>query len=238
VKIGLSVRIGQVLNLQLEPEGRLPYADQEERSRLFWSIYLLDRLVPCGRARPPAILYEDCHIQLPCDEMTFRERKLKKTPTLGEALETRSSALDQLGNFALVIAVACILGQCTRYTMQERRDSGTGPPWGSKSEFAAINSAVLCLESNFELDTSIKTIIVLNHIADDKVYQHTTGHLVFSHALHNLCHCLLYHPFLLHRRLQSLNARPPPSFLSRALQLGRDRARAVYTDTRCQECRK
>ncbi|TKW58320.1 hypothetical protein CTA1_12159 [Colletotrichum tanaceti] len=55
-----------------EPSELLPPAEQEERRRCFWSVYLLDKLVSLGRGRHLAILDESCHVQIPCDEPTFR----------------------------------------------------------------------------------------------------------------------------------------------------------------------
>ena len=57
LKIGLSIRIAQDLCLMNEPNPSLPYEDQEERRRVFWSIYILDKLCSCGRARPAASTY-------------------------------------------------------------------------------------------------------------------------------------------------------------------------------------
>lgn len=39
---------------------------------------------------------------------------------------------------------------------------------------------------------------------------------MFARALFHLCQCLLYHPFLLKQRLESLGARPPLSFVTQA----------------------
>lgn len=82
LKIGLAVRIAQDLQLMKEPKATLPAIEQEERRRAFWSIFLLDRLVSCGQGRPPAISDEDCLVQLPCDQRTFRNGLLKETVTL------------------------------------------------------------------------------------------------------------------------------------------------------------
>jgi hypothetical protein len=56
MKIGLAVRIAQDLRLMHEPDASMNYIEQEERRRVFWSVYLLDKLISCGRARSPAIL--------------------------------------------------------------------------------------------------------------------------------------------------------------------------------------
>ncbi|KFY72243.1 hypothetical protein V499_07610 [Pseudogymnoascus sp. VKM F-103] len=93
LKIGMAVRIAQDLCLMMEPDSSLSYADQEERRRVFWSIYLLDKFCSCGRTRAAAITDAQCRVQLPCDEATFENGEWKKTPTLDELLST----VDALG---------------------------------------------------------------------------------------------------------------------------------------------
>ncbi|KAH6662904.1 fungal-specific transcription factor domain-containing protein [Plectosphaerella plurivora] len=45
VKIGLAIRISQDLRLMIDDESLLlSYAEREERRRVFWSVYMLDRL--------------------------------------------------------------------------------------------------------------------------------------------------------------------------------------------------
>lgn len=58
MKIGLAVRIAQDLRLMYEPDAssNMNDVEREEHRRVFWSVYLLDKLVSCGRARPPAVL--------------------------------------------------------------------------------------------------------------------------------------------------------------------------------------
>ncbi|KAH7000789.1 fungal-specific transcription factor domain-containing protein [Ilyonectria destructans] len=68
VKIGLAVRISQDLRLMLDCPTSIGVAEKEERRRVFWSVYMLDRLASCARARPPAVLEASCHLSLPCDE--------------------------------------------------------------------------------------------------------------------------------------------------------------------------
>jgi Fungal specific transcription factor domain len=64
----MAVRIAQDLRFIIDTATDLSYADQGERRRVFWSVYLFDCLVSCGRGRPPAILDASCQLQLPCDE--------------------------------------------------------------------------------------------------------------------------------------------------------------------------
>ncbi|KAL1966035.1 hypothetical protein VTN77DRAFT_4975 [Rasamsonia byssochlamydoides] len=224
LKIGLAVRISQDLHLMKEPSEWLSYVEQEERRRVFWSVYLLDKLVSCGRARPPALSDEDCHVQLPCDEHTFREGGREKTPTLSQLLNWNADVRSIPGNFTLTILAASILGRCARYVLHERNVDEI-PPWDSRSEFASINSSLLLVESYSQIGSrSISEMISENLTPEGNIDHQSVGHLIFAHTVFHLCHCLLNHPFLLRLRLRRLGSKTPGSFSSRAFQVGCEHA--------------
>ncbi|PCD26111.1 hypothetical protein AU210_012543 [Fusarium oxysporum f. sp. radicis-cucumerinum] len=50
VKIGLAVRIAQDLRLMMNDLTTMGNAEKEERRRVFWSVYTLDRLASCARS--------------------------------------------------------------------------------------------------------------------------------------------------------------------------------------------
>ncbi|KAL2678640.1 hypothetical protein Neosp_009390 [[Neocosmospora] mangrovei] len=218
LKIGLAVRIAQDLQLMKEPSPMLPIVEQEERRRVFWSVYLLDKLVSCGKARPPAIADEDCHVQLPCEEEVFRTGTWKQTATLHQLLNWNTDLGEIRGHFTLAILVASALGRCARYVLHERETDDV-LPWDSRSEFAAINSFLLLTEQHLHVeDISVNDIIANNTLPDGSLDHQTVGHAIFARVVFHLCHCLLNHPFLLALRLQKLKSKAPSSFLSRSFQ--------------------
>lgn len=218
LKIGLAVRIAQDLQLMKEPSPMLPIVEQEERRRVFWSVYLLDKLVSCGKARPPAIADEDCHVQLPCEEEVFRTGTWKQTATLHQLLNWNTDLGEIRGHFTLAILVASALGRCARYVLHERETDDV-LPWDSRSEFAAINSFLLLTEQHLHVeDLSVNDIIANNTLPDGSIDHQTVGHAIFARVVFHLCHCLLNHPFLLALRLQKLKSKAPSSFLSRSFQ--------------------
>ncbi|KAJ4212789.1 hypothetical protein NW759_011429 [Fusarium solani] len=218
LKIGLAVRIAQDLQLMKEPSPMLPIVEQEERRRVFWSVYLLDKLVSCGKARPPAIADEDCHVQLPCEEEVFRTGTWKQTATLHQLLNWNTDLGEIRGHFTLAILVASALGRCARYVLHERETDDV-LPWDSRSEFAAINSFLLLTEQHLHVeDLSVNDIIANNTLPDGSLDHQTVGHAIFARVVFHLCHCLLNHPFLLALRLQKLKSKAPSSFLSRSFQ--------------------
>ncbi|KAF9774650.1 hypothetical protein IL306_007320 [Fusarium sp. DS 682] len=227
LKIGLAVRICQDLQLMNEPSPMLPIVEQEERRRVFWSVYLLDKLVSCGRARPPAIADEDCRVQLPCEEEVFRTGTWKQTPTLHQLLNWDSDLGEIRGYFTLTILVASALGRCARYVLHQREIDDT-LPWDSRSEFAAINSFLLLIEQHLQVeDVPIEDIISQNKLADGTPDHQAVGHAVFARIVFHLCHCLIGHPFLLALRLQHLKSKAPASFLSRTYEACCDHASKI-----------
>lgn len=227
LKIGLAARISQDLHLMTEPDKWLSYAEQEEQRRAFWSAYLVDKLISCGRSRPLVIMDEDCTVQLPCDEQTFSRGEWKKTNTLDQLLNWKTELIESPSGFALVILMASIFGRCTRYVHQNQK-SDEIPPWDTKSEFAAINSSLLLLESYSKIGTQpISETIQQAGQSYTNVDGQQIGHSIFAHTLFHLCHCLLNHPFLVRLRLKPFGSKAPPSFPARALQVGCDHAKQL-----------
>ena len=212
-----------------EPSEELSNIEREEHRRVFWSIYLLDKLVSCGQHRTPAISDEDCQVQLPCDEHAFRTGEHKKTATLDELHKWSAESISTCGNFALALLVGSALGRCARYVLHERR-RGEIPPWESTSSMASINSFLLLVESHLKVDEeSVEDFIAANKLTsgDDGIDHQAIAHVIFARAVFHLCHILLNHPFLLRLHLPELSDGAPPSFLSRAFRTGADHARKL-----------
>ncbi|KAH8587353.1 fungal-specific transcription factor domain-containing protein [Bisporella sp. PMI_857] len=225
LKIGLSIRIAQDLRMMMEPDPALSFADQEEHRRVFWSIYVLDKLCSCGRARPASIIDAHCHVQLPCGESNFRDGRWEDTPSLSEALTPEKHT--ELGDLALVVLTACIIGKCAQHSIHSNGpDSNHIPPWDSKSDFAAIYSKLLLLETQYDMGSRINNRLA-NCIRHGVLDMPIAGPLVYSHALFHMSQCLLHHPFLLSNQSRT-GAKPPVSFLNRAMQTSRENANSIF----------
>jgi hypothetical protein len=205
----------------------LSYADQEERRRVFWSLYLLDRIVSCGRARPPAILEASCQLQLPCDEGVWRAGVWQKTDTLDQLSNKALFDKENHGPFALVVIMAYILSRAAQYMLQEYNIRSRDPPWDPNSDFASISSDLLYIESQYDFEKPIKDLIADEFTEGGRIDQASASSMVFSRALFYLCHCLLNHPFLLRHRLETSNTRAPSTFLTRAFDFGRTCAKRL-----------
>ncbi|KAK5456830.1 hypothetical protein LTS15_004610 [Exophiala xenobiotica] len=220
IKIALVARICQELRMMSEPGPDVDPMEHEERRRLFWSAYILDKFATCERTRPSSLADNDCQVHLPSDDAIFSlGLDQHQYPTLRETLR----AMDNNGGrhsstFGLLVLVFSALGRCTSYSLHEHDYQVGAAPWASTSDFTSINSTLLQLESNFEKDQLRTRIDPAGASAP---------HLLLSHAVFHLCQILLHHPLLLLRRIQSVFHQGPSSFLRQAFQSCRDHAQSL-----------
>ncbi|CAG9982346.1 unnamed protein product [Clonostachys byssicola] len=218
LKIGMAVRIAQDLQLMKEPSPLLPEVEQEEQRRVFWSIYLLDKLVSCQQGRPPALYDEDCQVRLPYSEEAFKNGGFETTITLYQFFSWDIGPDVSLSPLSLVILASSALGRCARYILHEPRTEEP-PPWAPKSEFNSINSLLMLCEHHIQADGSaFETALAQYRKSDQSLDQQQVGHLLFSRVLFHVCHCLLNHPPLLRLRLQKLHCTVSSVFLTRTIQ--------------------
>ncbi|KIW81121.1 hypothetical protein Z517_04144 [Fonsecaea pedrosoi CBS 271.37] len=242
VKIGLAVRISQDLHLMMDPATSLPETVREERRRLFWSIYLLDRFVSCSKQRPPAILDSDCQVQLPCDELDFRQGIAQKTETLTNLGTGASSGHPAYrpGQFALLVLMACVLGRCARYMLDNRDFAEERAPFNPQSDYVTISSILLYYESFIDSGRAVEEIVRLGMLKQDGVVdQQMVGHMILARVLFHLCHCLLNHPFLLRQRVNATQEKTPTTWLARSLEVGLEHAgrlTRVFRDAKDTGC--
>lgn len=216
----MAVRIAQDQGLMLDAGDQLPSSDREERHRVFWSIYLLDRLVSCGRGRPPAIVDSSCHLQLPIDDAIWKQERWSKTPTLDELTSHTMVNSERQGHFAHVVVMAYSLGRGAQYMLQDFNIRSRQPPWDPSSDFAAIESDLLHLETRLDTSKSVQEILAPCIDEYGVVDHQRVGPIMFSRALFHLSYCMLNHPFLLRRRLENSRMSAPSSFLARTNHTG------------------
>ncbi|CAI7645469.1 unnamed protein product [Penicillium manginii] len=212
VKIGMAVRISQDLNMMAEPCSQLSDLEQDERRNLFWSLYLLDRFVCCSFDRPPAIKDSDCLLNLPTNHGSTKPA----TPLKLRQLRSQRShdISQQSGMFGISIGLASVLGRAVKCMMTKTPNSHA--PWQNDSEFSAIYSDLEYLK-----ELAVKNSPVLaepgqprspNDMQDTDREQ--TAHMVLSHTVYHLAHCILSHPFLLALKIQNFqHFEIPPTWL-------------------------
>ncbi|KAJ0423054.1 hypothetical protein BJY00DRAFT_299973 [Aspergillus carlsbadensis] len=225
IKIGLAARVSQVIGLMDEPSIWLPPVQQEERRRTFWSIYLLDKLISCGRNRPLMMHDRDCHVLLPCREDALQDTPIKWQLSLHELLDWNAQLTDEPSPFAMTILMASIVGRCTRYLCSGKDETA---PWDMKSEYSCINALLLLLESHVKTDVAARLKEMAGGVQGDehilRMQQETLNQHIFAQVLFHLCHCLLNHPFFLHNCFRPYRSKVPRSFATRAIQTAVDHA--------------
>ena len=197
IKVGLAIRFAQDFRMMVEPDNDLGPIQQEERRRVFWSFFLCDKLISCGRERPPVINDNQCKLQLPADENEWRAGQYRQTPTLDKLTdENANSILHTLSPFAISVVMASLLGRCAQYALGEQEEQTPGGkqlPWNPRSKYSSIHSALLQLESELGINDSLSCKITQHCTSSDgSVDQHSGAPLVLAHAIFFLCQCLLY----------------------------------------------
>ena len=161
-----------------------------------------------------------CLLQLPCDDIIWKQGLWKKTLSLDELANRTLDTTEMQTGFAHVVVMVHILGRSAQYMLQEYNIRSRHPPWDPSSDFAAIESDLLHLESHLEMHKPLQQLLAPHVTASGVVHHQRTGPILFSRALFHLCYCLLNHPFLLRRRIDTSQKLAPKSFLSRAFNLG------------------
>jgi hypothetical protein len=230
LKLGIAIRVAQHIRLTVEPDASLSTIEKEEHRRVFWSLYILDKLISSGRDRTPAIADEDCKVRLPCTETAFKYGIEEPLSPLLEDVTGESpsvTSLDYMSPVALVVLTSSTLSRVTQYTLQERKSSGDNIPWGSGSQYAKIDSILLQIESNFGFGEPLVETIHRDCTIDAMVDPQIAAPLIYARTLFHLCYCLLHHPFLLQQQLIKLQKRAPASFLARSRDSCRAHAQAL-----------
>ena len=122
--LGQAVRTAQSIGLHVETESQkssMSPLTRERRRRVWYSIYVLDRLLSLQLGRPPAIHDQDCHVPLPsragdCD-IDWESGELPAIP-----YEDSASSGDY---FLAVIAFSKIVGHVLRDLYSPRVEYGT-----------------------------------------------------------------------------------------------------------------
>ncbi|KAL7269257.1 hypothetical protein RUND412_008087 [Rhizina undulata] len=117
---GMAVRMGAALNLNLETKNSdtdkatLPVQvaiKREVARRTYWAYYLMDRMNSYGVARPFLIQDHDCHIQLPCNQPSFKEGRYVITENLnGPNPEFPKNGNEHMGAMAYLVRIVSIWG--------------------------------------------------------------------------------------------------------------------------------
>lgn len=209
-----------------EPDPRLPLLQQEERRRVFWSTYILDRLASCGRQRPTTIRDMECSVNLPCDECLFRDDKEAKSINMGQLSGAETS---EASPFALSIFAVSILGRCVSVCFNDTRIHNSKSFWAPATEHGAILLSLISFEARFGLREPFLAVLTREYQTTRVIDQQRAGHFLFCYVIFHLCYCLLYHPLLVWRQVRSAPANDQSKLVQVSIDCARRHAAALTT---------
>ncbi|CAK1359061.1 unnamed protein product [Cercospora beticola] len=238
VKLGVAVRVAQELRLMNEATTPISYIEQEERRRTFWSLYLLDRLITCGRDRPAAMPDRSCTLHLPSSEHSWDIGLEEPTSTL-EHISSRKNCKesDKINEFKVVVTIASVLGRCTSLMLQSSNQQPCDPPWDPRSEWASIYSDLVYIESGVQFVVTAAELLQQRQASPGDLAQKNIAPHFVAAMLCCLCHCLLDHPFLIRRLVKLSGTAGSSSFFTRSWMSGLEYAQKMVTLLDCsREC--
>lgn len=193
----------------LEPASHLSDLARDERRNLFWSLYLLDRFVCCSFQRPPAIKDSDCLLNLPTHHVYGK--RATSTTLSGLIDEKVRDMASRPGMFGISVGLASVLGRTIKCMMNKEPQAEA--PWRPGSKYCAIYTDLEYLK-----EMAVKNSPVLAEPGQPRFQtdmpdheREQIAHMVLSHTLCHLAHCLLGHPFLLGMKMQSTQNSDMPS---------------------------
>lgn len=129
MSLGLAIRLGQSIGLHVNVEepsmaeaGMQHDNHSEGRARVWYCLYVLDRLLALQLGRPPAISDQDCHVPIP---HLLAELELDSQQVSGSGTQSGSEPRRISDYFASVIKFSSIVGRVLRETYHPQRQIQT-----------------------------------------------------------------------------------------------------------------
>lgn len=216
VALGIGIRLAEAVGLLAEPSDDLSPIEQEEHRRVFWAMYMLDRIAGTGRSLVESIRDEEVDVQLPMDEESFAKGIRKKTASLiPPDSDEGGDGTEDLGIMAYLVRILAIWGQVVQYVIQGKTRHRSTQPWHPGSDFAAIEANLLQFETNFPKQHRYTPETLRQRVISDEARYYAGPWLIMQFIYHT-AHCLLHHPVFPTLRLQHIWKKIPGAFLQRS----------------------
>jgi len=130
---GMAYRMAFALQLhKLSQNNSLSFTDQEQRRRVIWACYKMDRFTSSGVDRPLTIKDSDIEVGLPVEERLFQMELPGSTEKLWP--ETSNETSD-MGVAAYTVRAISIWGKVARYFNQGGKEKEKHDMWSEQSVF-------------------------------------------------------------------------------------------------------
>jgi hypothetical protein len=216
VCLGIGIRLAEAVGLLAEPSDLLNPIEQEEHRRVFWAMYMLDRIAGTGQSLVQSIRDEDVEVQLPMDEESFAKGLMKPTaPLIPNESDEDSDHVEDLGIVAYLVRILAIWGRVVTYVVQGKTGQRSTQPWHPGSDFAAIEASLLQFEANFPKQHRYTPETLRQRVIGDEARYYAGPWLIMQFIYHT-AHCLLHHPVFPTLRLQHIWKKIPSAFLQRS----------------------
>ncbi|KAM0668417.1 hypothetical protein ACQRIU_001979 [Beauveria bassiana] len=186
----IAMALGLELHRETDSQIRITtQMERETRRRLFWTCYLLDRLLACGSKRPGLISDDAIILRLPSWTSNPCSAHIE-----GEFFDCGSnlrylqgSGTKSQGSSGMFIDICRILGITNKYLAAGGVKGDSHFPWHALSGLSKIRH---------ELDTWASGTNNAFATVDSLFGQSHATVLFMSKMLYHLIHCLIYRPFL------------------------------------------
>ncbi|KAK6374018.1 hypothetical protein LTS17_007988 [Exophiala oligosperma] len=206
----------------------MPPTHREERRQLFWSVYMIDRYVSCTRQKFPIIRDGECLVRLPGNGEAPADGRDGKGGLLSQLTTPSKHKSFEPNQYSLLVLMTSIMGSTARYMLSDYHMNDREAPWDRHSQYLSICTNLLYFESFTNTSAPLRQILGSDmFLANGRINQPKAGHTIFTHMIFHFCHCLLNHPFLLRRKVDSTRLNVPMTWMMNALKSGLEHARLL-----------
>ncbi|KAJ5256731.1 hypothetical protein N7478_012835 [Penicillium angulare] len=214
MSVGLGMRVIQSYGLN---HGRgllsLPDSDAEDRRRITWAFFMLDRTY--NASRNYSLCLSDNHFTLPFP-LTDSDSQTRSRESLHEKPPVHGQRLNQ-DILACLLRLYSLWGKATEWVFEPYAVHSL-PPWQSGSALAILESEWMQFETQFEDTHRYKNVGFKRRAREDPdSRQYLSTWLCVQFLLHSI-QCLLHHPFVTMVKLRNMSGNLSATFLQKSFE--------------------
>ncbi|EXL90243.1 fungal-specific transcription factor domain-containing protein [Fusarium oxysporum II5] len=198
---GQAIRMAFALqlhkDLEYDPLGRngtktqLSFIDRENRRRIMWACFLMDRFTSSGTDRPIFIREDTMQIPLPVNEKSFQFDIPAPTEMLDGQVPHPASlnggqiadARENMGVSAFLIRAIALWGRIITYLSQGGKDLDLNPMWEDESHYVKHLNDAVNLEASLPLSLKYSAENLEVHKTENTASQFLFMHICLQHNI-------------------------------------------------------